>query len=298
MARTKAVLIVGGSGFVGTHLALALRDTYKVYATYNRHPIQIPGVGCFPFHVADRNWAKRLVYNIQPEIVIYSAGSDDAEIVENDERTGDAVHTRGCGGVVGVTDIFQPKFILLSSSYVFDGSKGNYKEGDTLLPRTSLGKYKVAAENYLKGHSLNHVIIRSSPVFGRGNGKNLTFLDHLRLNLSRGSPMKVRDDETHSFGTIEGLVELIVRCMETGVKNKVLHYGGLTKLTQYEFAQEFARRFSYDEKLILPAEPGKTNKDGLALDYSLNSTQAIKQLKVEPLLLEQGFDLLEKKLIA
>ena len=283
---------------IGTHLALALRDAYKVYMTYFRRKVIIPGVTSIPFQVGDRNWGKRLAYNIQPDVVIYAAGSNDVDLVEEDTRIGDAVHTRGAAGVLGVTDIFQPKFILLSNSYVFDGARGNFKEGDTLVPQTLLGKYKVSAENYLKGHSLNHVIIRSAPVFGRGNGQAVSFLDRLRKALAKGQPIQIKSDELHGFAPIDGLVETIVRTVETGIKNRIIHYGGLTKVTHFDLAQSFAMKFGYDPKLISPAPPGKANRDGKLMDYSINCSQTLDQLKLDPFLLEQGLDLLKKKLVA
>jgi dTDP-4-dehydrorhamnose reductase len=209
----------------------------------------------------------------------------------------DNIHNRGAAAALSNTDLIAPRFILLSNNYVFDGNRGNYHEGDTLLPHTSLGKFKVSAENYLKSHSLNYLVIRSAPVYGRGNGQAVSFLDQLRKNLAMGRPVKVKNDELHNFAPIEGLVETVVTAMETGVKNKSLHYGGLTKCTHIEFAKAFARRFGYDPSLITANELGKANKDGKLLDYSLNSTATLQQLKLNAFLMEQGFDLLEKKLV-
>lgn len=298
MIRTKAVLIVGGSGFIGTHLALALRDKYKVFATYAKHPIRIPGVSVLPFHVADRNWMKRVAYNIQPDIVVYAAGNPDADKVELDIKMGDQVHTRGVAGIVAATDIFQPKFILLSSAYVFDGMRGNYKENDTQLPLMSLGKYKVSAENYLKSHSLNYVIIRSSPLYGRGNGISHTFMDVLRRSLARKEQIQVKANELHSFAPIDSLVDTVVRVIETGTKNRILHCGGLTKLTHFEFAQEFAEKLGYDTSLIHADTKELVKTEGKPLDYSLNSSQTLQNLKLDAFVLEHGLDLLQKKLIA
>ena len=298
MKRTKAVLIVGGSGQIGSHLAMALRDGYKVYATYYRNKIIIPGVTSVPFQVADRNWTKRLAYNIQPDVVIYAAGSNDVDLIEADDRIGDGVHTRGAAAVLGITDVFQPKFILLSNNYVFDGGKGNFKENDTLVPQSALGKYKVSAENYLKGHSLNYVILRSAPIYGRGNGQNFGFFDTIRKGFAKGMAMTLKSDELHNFAPIEGLVELVTRVAESGIKNKILHYGGLTKVTHFEFARQYAAHFGYDPKLLSPAPPGKANEEGKLMDYSINSTQTLQQLKFDPFLLEEGFDLLKKKLVA
>ena len=61
----KSVLIVGGSGFVGTHLALKLRDAYKVFATYQKHPIRMRGVTCIPF---DADNAEFLTENIREAV--------------------------------------------------------------------------------------------------------------------------------------------------------------------------------------------------------------------------------------
>jgi dTDP-4-dehydrorhamnose reductase len=295
--RTKAVLIIGGSGFVGSHLAYALRDAYKVYATYFKRQVTIPGVTMLPFHISDRNWGKRLAYNIQPELVIYCAGTNDVDLVEDDQAGMDNIHNRGVAGVLGFTDLFQPKFVLISNNYVFDGLRGNYKETDTLMSVSSLGKFKLSAENYLRGHSLNYVILRSAPLYGRGNGQAISFLDKLRRNLALGQQTLCKTDEVHNFAPVEGLVEAVVTSMETGVRNRVLHYGGLTKMTHCEFAKAFARRFGYDPNLIVGDSPGKANKEGRLLDFSINSTQSIETLKLNAFLLEHGFDLLEKKLV-
>lgn len=297
---TKAVFLIGGSGFVGTHLALRLREQYKVFATYHAHPVRIPGVTFFPVDVTNRNWVKRVVYTVRPDVVIYAAGRNDALWSENNARETENLHTGGAGSVCNVAEIFQPKFIFLSNCYTFDGTRGNYHETDTVLPTTALGKAKVGGENFIRGKALNYVIIRSSPVFGRGNGSNLSVLDRLRMRLDRGERIEVLDDEVHSYAPVDGLADLVAQVAESGLRNKVLHYGGLTKVSQARFALEFAHRFKYDPGLIVVKKRYSKSASAYELpqsDYSMNSTQAVESLKIKPLLLEEGFDLIEKKLI-
>lgn len=301
MANTKAVLIIGGSGFLGTHLALRLREGYKVFATYHKRPILIRGVTFLPFNVENRNWIKRVVYTARPDVIIYAAGSNSMEWAENFPREAERVHTGGAATTSAVLDILQHKFIYLSNCYTFDGTKGNYRETDAVLPSTSLGKAKLGGENFIRGKSLNHVIIRSSPVFGRGNGTNLSFLDRLRMSLDRGNRVELPKYELHSFAPVSGLVDLVERLVETGVKNKILHYGGLTKVSYYDFGKEFAQHFGYDPGLILPLRPDPKLKlvdSDDAHDYSLNSTQTTQLLKIKPFLLKEGLDLIEKQLVA
>ncbi|MCM2321717.1 MAG: sugar nucleotide-binding protein [Oligoflexia bacterium] len=300
MTKTKAVFIVGGSGFVGTHLALRLRDRYKVFGTYCNHPVRIPGVTLLPMNLGNRNLIKRMVYTIRPEAVIYAAGSNDVDWVEANARESELAHTSGAASISNVAEIFQPKFVYLSNCYTFDGNRGNYHEGDTVLPATALGKAKVGGENFIRGKSLNYVIIRSSPIFGRGNGISRTFLDRLRMKLARGERIEASDSELHSFAPIEGLAEVIDRVLDSGIRNKTLHYGGLTKVTLYEWARLFARRFGYPAELITAkrlTSGTASNYELPQLDYSLNSTQSYGMLKIKPLLLEESFDLIEKNLV-
>jgi dTDP-4-dehydrorhamnose reductase len=113
--------------------------------------------------------------------------------------------------------------------------------------------------------------------------------------------LEVPENEAHSFAPVEGLVDVVIRLIETGIRNKTFHYSGLTKLTYFDFAKQFAKRFKYDSSLIVPGRnPLKKaghHHTGELEDFSLNCTQLSEALKIKPLLLEQGFDLIEKKLI-
>lgn len=303
MATAKAVLIVGGSGFVGTHLALRLRERFKVYATFHRHPIRMPGVTFIPMNVTNRNWVKRVVYTIRPEVVVYAAGSNGLEAAEEAGRDTDIIHTGGTATVSTSAELFQPRFIYLSNCYAFDGQKGNYREQDTILPSTTLGKAKVGGENFIRGKALNYAIVRSSPVFGRGNGHVLSFLDRLRLSLIRGQRIDLSEQELYSYAPVTGLVELIERLIDGGVRNKVVHYGGLTKISPLDFGRAFAERFGFDPLLVQPTQivRRKSSRGMVAQlqlhDFSLNASFAKETLKIQPLLLEESFDLIEKQLV-
>ncbi len=293
MAKTRSVLIMGGSGFVGTQLALRLRDRYKVFACYYTQPIRIPGVSCVPMKVDDRDWAKRIAYNARPDAIIYAAGSNDMNRAEADPRVTESAHVGGPAVIADVADILQPKFIYLSNCLVFDGMKGNYHESDTVLPSTALGKAKVGGENFVKGRCINHMVLRSGPLIGRGNGFRLSFLDHLRIALEQGRRVELPHGDLYNFVPIGSLIDVLVKSIEGGLRNKTFHHGGLAKLTYYEFARQFAIRFGYSTDLISPL-PAPTQKR----DYSLNVTQSIQHLKAKALLLEECFDLVEQDLIA
>jgi len=306
MERAKSILIVGGSGFVGSRLALRLRSRFKVYLTYRSHPIRLDRIISVPFNVMDQDTARRLVYMIQPDVIIYTAGTHQVEIPEKELRAAESINTSGPASLLNAAQIFQPRFIYLSNSYVFDGLRGNYHETDTVIPINTLGRLKVGGENLVKGKSLNYSIIRCSPLLGVSLGSNLTFVDQLRWNLASGKRFEALNSELQSFTAVETLIDLIDRVINSGPRNKTFHVSGLTKVTQFELAKRLADRLKLPADLIVPISRPVAMMSRKAAgissqlevqDYSLNSTQSVQLLKVQPLFLEQSLDLIEKELI-
>ena len=284
---------------MGTYLCLRLRENYKVFATYSSHPVAMRGVTFIPLSVENRNWAKRIIYTTQPDVIVYLAGNNSIEWTEAKSRLAELLHSSGLATIANAADILQPKVIYHSSSYVFDGVRGNYHENDTVLPGNVLGKSKLGGENVVKNKCLNYVILRSSPMFGRGNGTTLSFLDQLRMKLDRKERIEVATDEFHSFLHVDSFCELMSRLIDSGIRNRVLHFGGLTKVTYLDFAKFFAKRFRYDPNLVVAKKRMilSSTGDESALDFSLNSSQVNETLKIKPLLLEESFDLIEQKLV-
>jgi dTDP-4-dehydrorhamnose reductase len=300
VGNSKSVLIIGGSGYVGTHLALHLRKGYKVFSTFNQKMSKIPGVTHLPYSVDNRNWVKRIVLTTQPDVIIYAAGNNSLDRAEAQPRHAENLHSSGPAILANCIEITQPRVIYLSNPYVFDGTRGNYHETDIVLPWSALGRAKLGGENVIKSKCLNYVILRSSPVFGRSNGMNLSMLDYLRMSLDRGKRVELSPKELYSFAAVDGLSETVVRLIESGIRNRILHYGGLTKISMFEFAKLFSKKFGYDSNLIAP-KANLHRKSGMneefIFDFSLNSTQVAETLKIKPLLLEESFDLIEKQLV-
>lgn len=296
---TKSVLILGGSGFVGSHLAAKLSQKYKVFATYFNHHYKLPGVTYLPLSIDNKLWIKRVLYISQPDTIVYLIGKNSLIWADQKTRLAEHLHSAGPGYFVNPSEAVQPKFIYVSNPYVFDGAKGNYKENDIFMPSTMMGRVKIEGENSVKSKFLNFVIIRSSPLIGRGNGIHLNWFDRMRMNLSLGRPFAANSQEIHSFGTVQGLAEMIDRVIDLGVRNKVLNFGGITKLTEFEFARRFAHQFKYNPALVVMKkrdEMGGLGKNP-SFDFSLNSSAAVELLKIKPLLLEESLDLINQNLV-
>ncbi|NDD91988.1 NAD-dependent epimerase/dehydratase family protein [bacterium] len=213
--KSKSVLIVGGSGFVGTHLSIRLRDEFKVFTTDFRQSRRIRGVTSLTMPLLKPEGIKATVLMTQADVVVYAAGSGGSKSSQEIE----AINSSGALSVLAASSLLGSKFIYLSSTQVFDGEKGGYRETDAPVPADDIGKAKLAAENGIKTRGLQYLILRSSPVYGLGPASKPSFTDRILTDLSLGRPVELDDTEIHSFAPVESLVETIARsCSEEGAR--------------------------------------------------------------------------------
>jgi len=291
----KSILIIGGSGFVGSHLAGHLGARYKVVTTHFRHPLKVPETNDLPLSVAKLDWLKEMLFSNQPEVIIYAAGRSEPEWTEDPKNAKalDLVQVAGPTAILSASQMLGSKVIYLSSSHVFDATRGNYYETDVTMPITAMGKVKVGAENSIRGRALNYLILRSPPLLGRGPASHPTFVDRWAFDWGRGHTVAADDQIRHNYATMSEYCAWVQRCIESPLKNRILHFGGLSRTSEYELACSLAARFGVAANKVV-RKPATADKK---LDYSLNFTQSVKLLEVQPMLLKQSIDLLEENLL-
>ena len=281
---------MGGTGFVGSTLARALAPHYQVFCTYNKAYSAIPGVNyLFYSNSGEADHCKVMAIKSEPNIIIYCGGTNNWIDCEQNLKQTQIAHSASASNLLSSADVFKPKFIYISSDYVFSGADGNYSENDTAIPAYQLGKSKLAAENYVRNRSLNHIIIRAAPLLGRGTLEHPSFIDEMREAILREKKFKAATKSIHNPVHISTLTSLVKNIIQNDIKNKTLHVGGLNKVSMFELANLIAKKTNLDSNFIEPSDLENTGSEN---DYSLNSTQTLKLLKSQPLFLQQSLDLL------
>ena len=164
----KKIIIIGASGFVGTHLYnyLSLFNEYELIGTcHNQNKKEL----YFLDYSNKINFLETL-QNVKPDIVIWSAGEKNMSRTENDtfniKENLEPIKT-----IVGWQkreNILTPKLLFLSSDYVFSGEKGNYKTKDIPNPKTKDGLSKYYSELEILRNSRNFCILRVGGIIGEG----------------------------------------------------------------------------------------------------------------------------------
>lgn len=140
------VLLIGGSGLLGSHLKSL------------NHQIISPSHEEFDIE-KDLSSAEKYFDGI--DVVINSAAVKDNRKVENDPF--DAVHCNivGAAHIANWCHFKEIRYVYISTDYIYKGDRGNYKEDDEILPFNLYAWTKLGGECSARCVK-NHLIIRTS----------------------------------------------------------------------------------------------------------------------------------------
>ena len=164
----KKILIVGASGFIGNRLFKKLIDNpnYELKGTSLNTQNDI-------FETLDINNLEQtniLLNKFDPEIIIWCAGNKNLSETEESLKNTINVNFESIKGIEDYLNKFSlTHFIFLSSDYIFDGVKGNFKVNDKANPKTFYGISKLMAEQYIIKKFSLFSIVRTSAVIGKGS---------------------------------------------------------------------------------------------------------------------------------
>ena len=175
------ILLTGVNGQVGFELLRALSPLGKVV-----------GLNSQQLNLADADAIRRVVREIQPGLIVNPAAYTAVDRAESESALAFAVNGTAPGVLAEEAKKLGAKLVHFSTDYVFDGSKSSpYVETDSVNPVSVYGSSKLAGEQAIQAAGAQHLILRTSWVYGM-RGKNF-LLTMLRLAKERDSLRVVAD---------------------------------------------------------------------------------------------------------
>jgi len=219
-------LVLGGNGFIGSHLVDHLIDNGNRVRVFDRGPEKfrdpLPNVEYFMGEFNDLTLLAEALNGVD---VVYHLISTTVPSTSNMDPVGDI------GGnlinTVKLLDLMRqnstPKIVYLSSGGTVYGTPdySPIEESHPLRPISSYGIVKVAIENYLNMfhelHGISYIVLRASNPYGARQGHNgLQGVIGTYINcLNDGTPIEVwgTGEIVRDFIHIEDLVQL---CNQAG----------------------------------------------------------------------------------
>ena len=177
------ILVLGSQGQVGWELARSLLPLGQVTA-----------LGRDEANLADPDVLRQAVRAYAPDLIVNAAAYTAVDKAETDESLAMAVNGLAPGILAEEAKQHKALLIHYSTDYVFDGmSSRPYLETDPTNPQSAYGRSKLAGEEAIAAAGCDHLILRTSWVYGaRGHNFMRTIL---RLARERES-LRIVADQT------------------------------------------------------------------------------------------------------
>jgi dTDP-4-dehydrorhamnose reductase len=179
------ILIIGNRGMLGTDLM----ETFS--SAYDTTGIDLPEID-----ITQLEQCHAKLKEFRPDIILNAAAFTQVDACETHEKEAFQVNGHGAGNLATAAASIGALLVHYSTDYIFDGRKqGAYVEEDTPNPQSVYGKSKLLGETLIREHCANHLILRTSWLFGR-NGNN--FIRTIVGAARKGNPLRVVNDQKGS----------------------------------------------------------------------------------------------------
>ena len=286
------IFVTGGSGLLGSKIAeIALERGYDVYSGYCNHK---PEVGkAVKFDLTNANSIGVAINDVKPDVIIHTAALTDVDRCEVDKDLAYKINVEGTKIIVETARKLNSFLIYISSDYVFNGSKGMYKEDDETNPVNYYGYTKLLGEKYCQ----DFCIVRTCVIYGAkpASGK-VNFTLWLINKLEKGESVRIVTDQYITPTLNTNLAKMLLEIAERKLKG-VFHLAGATRVSRFEFAKEIARVFGLDDSLIIPSRMDEINWIAKRpRDSSLDVSKAAKYLNEKPYDLMKALKILKSEM--
>lgn len=181
MDKQRTILVTGVNGQVGYELARTLQGLGKVVAV-DRSTLDL----------ANFEQIRAVVRDVRPALIVNPAAYTAVDKAEQEVELAMRINGEAPGVLAEEAKKLGAALIHYSTDYVFNGEKdGAYVEDDPTDPQNVYGRSKLAGEQAIAASGADHLILRTSWVYGT-RGKNF-LLTMLRLGAERPELKVVAD---------------------------------------------------------------------------------------------------------
>lgn len=241
------ILVTGSSGLLGSKIVEQAREHFKAIPTHRTKSLFPNSV---EMNITDEGNVLRVFNKFKPDIVVHTAAETNVDRCEVNKEHAWKVNVEGTRNIAMACNEVGSKIVYVSTDYVFEGEKGLYTEEDEPNPINYYGLTKLKGEKYVAQVCRDHVIVRTSVLYGWHPWKP-NFVKWVISSLKEGKQVNVVDDHYNSPTLADDLAEVILEIIEKDLKG-LYHTAGSERIDRFEFALKVAETFNLDSSLIKP----------------------------------------------
>jgi dTDP-4-dehydrorhamnose reductase len=258
--RFRRVMVVGGSGYIGSALSLGLRDDFDVFATHHKSPLWIEGVHAIKLDCMSANDILSNVQRYRPDVVIYCAGIASAATCQENPMIADTINNRAMTLFFKVLPRPIP-FVYISCDQVFASDsvdpKFRFTEDDDPNPLSEFSQSKTRGESLVMAHNRLTYVMRLARVYGERLGSpqrpRESWIQRLLTQTSQGEAYEAIQDQRRSSIYIGDVVRSLRKFLvRAPLSSTLFHLGANDSVNELESAQAALQCWNIDTALAKP----------------------------------------------
>jgi len=292
MLRRERIAITGSSGLLGNEVAKLAKRDYEVISLHNTKTIYSDSV---QLDITGTQRVLEFFSGLKPDVVIHTASQTNVDRCETEKENAWNINVVGTRNIAKACKRTRAKLIYISTDYVFDGEKGNYREQDTPNPINYYGTTKLEGEKQVAQYCQNYAILRTSVLYGWHPWKQ-NFATWTISQLRQNKQIAVVEDHYNTPTLASNLAEMAMEFIEKDLQG-LYHSSGSERISRFAFAQQIAKTFELNPQLIKPIKMSQLTAwiAKRPRDSSLNTEKIEKQLRTKPLNVTSGVAMMKKE---
>ena len=289
------ILITGSNGLLGQKLVAKLLqkgiDFMASSLGVNRNN-DCPEENYRTMDICKRDEIAEVFQEFKPTHVIHTAAMTNVDTCELNPQECKSLNVDSVQLLANQCLAEHCHFQLLSTDFVFDGSKGNYQEEDAPNPLSIYGHSKLQAEEYIKDlPSLQFSIVRTIIVYGTGNQLSRSnIVKWAKEALHEGKELSIIDDQFRAPTWADDLAWACIRICELN-ENGIFHISGPETMSIYEIVERIAKHYQLPMDRVKQTTSSSLNQPAVRPPRTgFNLSKAKSRLGYAPKTLEETLD--------
>lgn len=291
------ILITGSNGLLGQKIVDQLNHSSTLFLATSKGENRNPSCAIANYQqmdISDASEIEMVFKQFQPTHIIHTAAMTNVDHCEQQPDECNRINFESVKLLFEASKKFNAHFQLLSTDFVFDGVKGNYKEEDQVNPLSVYAHSKVNAEQLLNESAYsNWSIVRTIIVYGTANNLSRSNIVYwAKEALEKEQALAIIDDQFRAPTWANDLAWACIRICELN-KIGIYHISGPTTFSIFEIVEKIAHFFNLSTKNLTKSSSLNLNQPAKRPPKTgFDLSKARIELGYNPKTLEETFSIL------
>lgn len=267
------VFITGGSGLLGQYLNKSFASDHEIVTVYNSHAGNCLSYDSHRLDLTEWKNLKDLFTHNKPDVVVHTAAISRPETCDalSKEEVFE-MNVKVTENLAGLCADRSSMMIFTSTDLVYDGNAGGMlTELDRISPESRYAESKIFAEESVRNTGCNHIILRTSLLYGFGLNHSTNNFHSTYDKFVKGEKAGLFHDQFRTPLALHDAADMIRAIAEKRISNETINFGGSERVSRTELGERLCDLCGFDKKLINSISMSEADVIHKVADVSMNT---------------------------